>query len=159
MPESTKQSIIDPSEIEKYVKIIFSWFILLPISVIVSGKLIAKVCKINITDKQLFEIPLKFFVISAHGDEVIWGFTGFITIVFFIGLFWGQAIPELLNNNFGLNIAHFNALCVFCSFFLVFISFTVFSIYKIASRIKYPSPAQKEHDDLIDRLASDKSIQ
>ena len=110
---------------------LFSWAVLMPIAVIVSGKLLAKPIKFSVDSEQSFKISIKLLNIQATGGEVILGFAGFIITLFGFGTFGGKAIYELVKANYGIDPGHFNSLCMFSSFTTVIWSTIVFMLYYI----------------------------
>jgi hypothetical protein len=114
---STEQIIAALTEV---VKFIFSWVILLPIAVIVSGKLLSARLKLSVSSEQIFKIAiLRVLIIQATGAEVVLGLTGFIATLAFVGLFGGKPAYYLFRDRFGVDPGQFNSLCVLSSFALV----------------------------------------
>jgi hypothetical protein len=89
---------------------LFSWAVLMPIAVIVSGKLLAKPINFTVDSEQSFKISIKLLNIQATGGEVILGFTGFFITLFGFGTFGGKEIYALVKDNYGIDPGHFNAL-------------------------------------------------
>src|SRR4051794_24158250 len=86
--ETTNQVIEGMTSI---VKFIFSWIILTPISIIISGKLLAQRMKLGPGSKSLFKISLfRILTVEATNDEVILGFTGFIITLCIVGFTGGS---------------------------------------------------------------------
>lgn len=107
------------SELSELVKGVFSWVILLPISVIVSGKLLAQPIALSVVSEQLFKINLKILKIQSTGNEVILGFAGFIITTFILGVFAGQKVYALVKINFGIDPGQFQSICFFGAFLTV----------------------------------------
>jgi hypothetical protein len=123
---SADRSIAAVNWLEPLIKFVFSWVILMPIAVIISGKLLAKPIRLSVTSKQNFEIPLRILTMRATGGEVVLGFTSFIVMLLLVGVFFGQAAYALVKTNFGIDPGQFNALCMLSSFISVAISFLIF---------------------------------
>lgn len=155
MSTDSKQYAFDL--LEQSVKSIFSWIVLMPISIIISGKLLAKSIKFTVTSKQIFRIRLIILDIQATDGEVILGFTGFIISLLLIGIFSGKAAYELVKINFGIDPGQFNAICMLTSFITVAWSFVIFFLYKLMSGKRSPSFLinQSQYDRLIQRLSSE----
>jgi hypothetical protein len=134
---------------------LFSWAVLMPIAVIVSGKLLAKTIKFSADTEQSFKISIKLLKIQATGGEVILGFAGFFITLFCFGTFGGKEIYELVKVNYGIDPGHFNSLCMFSSFTTVIWSSLVFLIYYLFSQSSASafSPNDKEHTKLLENLA------
>ena len=151
---SGTSSIPDITEI---IKFIFSWVILLPISVIVSGKLIAQYLKLRGSPKQLFRIKIPpILTIEATGSEVTLGFAGFITTLLVVGLPFGHTAYELIKWNLGLpDPGQFNCICVLSSFSTVLWSFFVYAVVQTVSQYRAPEvrAAARERDTLIEDIA------
>ena len=113
---------------------LFSWAVLMPIAVIVSGKLLAKPIKFSVDSEQSFKISIKLLNIQATGGEVILGFTGFFITLFGFGTFGGKEIYNLVKDNYGIDPGHFNSLCMFSSFTTVIWSAAVFLLYYMLSK-------------------------
>lgn len=129
------------------VKVIFSWMILMPIAVIVSGRMLAQRFKLAGGSQQLFEIPIKgVLVIGAKNDEVTLGFAGFFFTLFLVALAGGKNIYDLVKSHFGIDPGHFNSLCIFSSFATVVWSTIWFVLSKQISPLK---PLREEHERLI----------
>ncbi|MBD6968738.1 hypothetical protein G4170_19635 [Vibrio parahaemolyticus] len=88
------------------IKFIFSWLILMPIAVIVTGKLLSKPINFGSDSKQVLKIPRKIFQIEANGGEVILGFACLIIILFLVAVIGGSDIYTLVKTNFGIDPGH-----------------------------------------------------
>src|SRR5688500_8373310 len=112
--------------LEKAIKFIFSWVVLMPISVIIGGKLLAQVLKLNVRSTQLFKITIpRLFIIQATDSEVIMGFTGFIITLVLIAVPAGPTAYAMFVKQFGVDPGHFNSLCVLSSFATVMWTFAL----------------------------------
>lgn len=132
---------------------IFSWFILLSVAVIVSGKLLAKTITLTVRGSQEFFINLWLLRIKSTDDEVILGFTGFIITLLILAGLRGAAIYELVKNEFGVDPGHFYAVCMFCSFVTVAWSFLMFVLTTF--RGPKDDSTSTERDRLIDSFAAE----
>lgn len=131
MPDNYKSLNLD--WIEVIIRFVFSWIILMPISVIITGKLLAKPIKFSVTSKQVFQIPLRILIIQATGGEVVLGFTGFIITLFILGVADGPDAYALVKTNFGIDPGQFNSLCMLSSFITVAWSFALFLLHSVFS--------------------------
>jgi len=144
-------------QLEIAIKFLFSWVVLMPICVIIGGKILAKILKLTFTTSQLFKITIpRMFVIQATDNEVIMGFTGFIITLVLIGVPAGPRAYHMVRDQFGIDPGHFNSLCVLSSFSTVIWTFVLYVLLFVAGRIKEsaPDPIADEHEQLIDRLSS-----
>jgi len=137
------------------VETIFSWVILMPISVIISGKILAKILNFPVDSEQVFKIPIKILNIEAIGGEVILGFAGFIITLTGMGLIAGQEVYLLVKTNFGIDPGQFNSICMLSSFATVIWTSIIFLISEIFSKTSQSplSDISAEHLELIKLLA------
>lgn len=157
MPSTSEDPV--PEWLKGTVETIFSWVILLPIAVIISGKILAKVVEFQVDSEQVFKIPIKILNIEAKNGEVILGFTGFIITLTGLAIVYGQNIYLIVKTNFGIDPGQFNALCMFSSFSTVIWSTLIFFISKLFYKYnpdKQLSNILKEHELLINKLADTK---
>ena len=147
--------------IDPFIKSVFSWIILMPISVIVTGKLLSKPINFTVNSTQLFQIPLKILVVQATQGEVVLGFSGFIITLFGLAVFDGVGIYSIVKTNFGIDPGQFNSLCMFSSFATVVWSFAVFLIHAFFSGSGSASFVEdvKRYDDQIQRLENNSENQ
>jgi hypothetical protein len=117
------------------IKFIFSWLILLPIAVIVTGKLLSKPINFGADSKQILKIPLKIFQIEANGGEVILGFACLIIVLFFVAIIGGEDIYLLVKSNFGIDPGHFHSICFFSSLLSVIFSTCIFIIHYLTTNV------------------------
>jgi hypothetical protein len=137
------------------LKFIFSWVILTPISIIISGKLLAQRMKLGPGSKSLFKISLfGMLTVEATNDEVILGFTGFIITLCIVGFAGGSRAYTFFREHFGLDPGHFNALCVLSAFLLVVWTFILFLI-TLLMRLKSPGAEAlaEKHSEMIKEIA------
>ena len=140
------------------IKFIFSWVILLPIAIIVSGKFLTKSVNFAVNTKQLFKIEFGILKIQATDEEVILGFAGFIITLFVSGIYGGKDVYELVKGRFGIDPGQFNSLCIFSSFSMVVWSCFLFFITELARHF-FSEPREKEfieQDKLIEYLSKEK---
>lgn len=141
--------------LEPLIKSVFSWVVLMPIAVILTGKILAKLIRFSVGTKQLFRIPLKHVVVQATGGEVVLGFAAFIVTLLLMGVIAGPGAYELVKKNYGIDPGHFNALCMLSSFVSVAVSFGIFLLGRLLHRwISLGFIAnQAEYERTIERLA------
>ena len=137
------------------LKFIFSWLILLPIAVIVTGKLLSKPINFGADSKQVLKIPLKIFQVEANGGEVILGFACLLIVLFLVAMIGGADIYELVKTNFGIDPGHFHSICFFSSLVSVIFSTILFVIHYLFTKTDSVSfvDDQKKYEDIIDALA------
>ena len=143
---------------ESVIKIVFSWVILMPIAVMVSGKLMAQTVKLSGQHGQLFQISIpKVIKIRANNDEVILGFGLFIVLLAIDGMVAGQVLYRLIVTNFGIDPGHFNALCIFSAFASVFLSGFVYGLSGCVALLRRRGdPQLRKYEQTIERLAAEK---
>jgi hypothetical protein len=139
------------------VKAVFSWVILMPIAVMVSGKLVGQTIKLSGQRGQLFQVKLpKVITIAARDDEVILGFTMFLIALMVSGLSAGAAIYRFMVADFGIDPGQFDALCVFSSFVVVAASVLLFLLSRGAARLRRRAdPRFRRFENTIEKLAAE----
>jgi len=136
------------------IKFVFSWLILLPIAVIVTGKLLSRPINFGADSKQILRIPLKIFQVEANGGEVILGFACLIIVLFLVAMIGGADVYELVKTNFGIDPGHFHSICFFSSLVSVILSAALFIIHYLfstAGRTPFVDD-QKKYENRIDAL-------
>src|SRR3954470_16650599 len=108
---------LDPGQIQKYIDTlllivgnIFSWGILLPSSVIISGKFISQVVPLT-AERQVFKIPLYIFHAEANNSEVIYGFASFILTLVIVIVLGGPDFYHWIVPRLGFDLGQFRTLC------------------------------------------------
>jgi hypothetical protein len=144
------------SALTTILKFLFSWIVLLPIGVIVSGKFLAQRFKLADEAPQELRIQLKGVVlVQSTNEEVILGFAAFIITLLLIGVSAGRVAYDYFLTHFGVDPGHFNSLCVLSSFSSVFWSCLV---YLVSGARTSPDPGLRtEHTRLIKRLTKKKA--
>jgi hypothetical protein len=144
--------------LEPAIKTIFSWIVLMPIAVIVSGHLLSQIFRLQRPDQQqYFRIPIpRFIEIRADGDSVILGFTGFFITLLILSTLSGKAIYGIFKEQFGIDPGQFNALCVFSALSTVLWSAILYLILR--SRIRNAEALAVEHSSLIEKASSKKAV-
>lgn len=149
------QSAIDT--ITAVVKVLFSWVLLLPIAVIVSGKLLARTFRLPRQTGQDFNIRIPGVLrVRARNEEVVLGFALFLSLFFITSVFAGKAVYKLSTESFGVDLGQFTALCVFCSFEAVILTCFLLSITSLNSaRLahKKKDPIVEERDSQVQDIA------
>ena len=137
------------------IKFIFSWLILLPIAVIVTGKLLSKPINFGSDSKQILRIPLKVFEIEANGGEVILGFACLIIVLFLVAMVGGADTYTLVKSNFGIDPGQFHSLCFFSALVSVIVSAFLFIVHYVFSKGWNTSfvEDQNRYEQTIDKLA------
>jgi hypothetical protein len=147
----------DPSYLTDTVKFIFSWVILLPIGVIISGKMLTQRLKLQVGTGHLIRISVpKVLTVQATGAEVILGFTWYIICLLLLGITFGTMMHTFVVAHFGIDPGQFNALGFMSSLFAASISFVIFLLGGL--RV---SPQQREgleeRNKKINRLTRERS--
>jgi hypothetical protein len=150
---------VDGSSIEwitVVIKFIFSWLILLPVAVIITGKLLSKLINFGSDSKQILRIPLKIFQVEANGGEVILGFACLLIMFFLVAVFGGESIYTLVKTNFGIDPGQFHAICFFSSLASVCFSTLIFLIHYVFTKMGSTPfvENQRKYENTIDTLAN-----
>lgn len=136
------------------IKTIFSWVILMPISVIISGKLLSQPFRLTVGPDEFFTVPIpKILFIRATGSEVIFGFTGFIITLLLLGLLAGPSAYVTFRSRFGLDPGQFNSLCILSSFITVIWSTMIWLVFTKLHKARRIDLTIQERDRLIEELA------
>jgi hypothetical protein len=137
-------------------KFVFSWIVLLPIGVIVSGKFLAQRFKLAGEAPQQLRIQLKGVVlVQSNNEEVILGFAAFIITLLLLGISAGRLAYDFFLTHFGVDPGQFNSLCVLSSFSSVLWSSLVYLVTGASSQ---PDRGlETEHTRLIKRLTKKKA--
>jgi hypothetical protein len=137
------------------VKFIFSWIILMPIAVIVSGKLLSCFITLPVKKEQYFGLNIKIVKISAHNDEVYLGFGLFLLTFSFAFMLAGQDIYSLVKTNLGSDLGQPNSICFFSSLISLLISIVIFILLNIFNDFPFigNNRLKREHDALINKLS------
>ena len=114
--------------LEDAVQFIFSWVLLLPISVIVSGKLLGEAFSYKVDNGDEFKISFKIFTIKAEKSEVMTGF-GLYMLIFLLNMvFFSETVGRIIASNAGLSITRWNSLCIFSALCSAAVSMLTFMI-------------------------------
>jgi len=143
---------LEQTALSSAITFIFSWVILLPVGVIVTGKLLNQRLKIEVGTGQLFRIPVKgVLTIESTGAEVILGFAWYLITLLVLGAAIGGHVEAWVKAQFGIQPGQFNALGFISSLGSVAISFIIYVITKTPV-----NPAQvirrKRRDQIVDKL-------
>jgi hypothetical protein len=107
-------------QVQGLLAVLFSWIVLLGISVIISGKLVAQHIVLNFSDEDVFSINLIFFKVRARGDEVSLGFILFLLCFGIVLVFGGQGAYLYFKTQAGIDIGHWNSMCAISSLLCIF---------------------------------------
>lgn len=139
------------------VKFIFSWVILLPVGVILSGKFLTQRLKFPPGTGDWFRINIPLiFSIKATGGEVFVGFAWFFICLLVLGVCVGKDLPDYVNTHFHVDPGQSNALCFMSSLLAASISFLIY----LFAGTPTPEPQKQEVEERnkkIDRLTRDRS--
>jgi hypothetical protein len=170
LPAPYAANILEPnnnsyaSGAEAVIKFIFSWVMLMPVSVIISGKLLSEVLKLRVRSKQLFGIERRVagvsFEIQATDNEVILGFTGFIITLMVIAVPLGHRAYDLFREQFGIDPGQFTSLCILSSLSTVIWTFILYVIQTVSGKIGKTTtdPVAAEHKELIGMLSRGETL-
>lgn len=114
------------SLVQDVLAALLSWIVLAAISIIVSGKLIAKRFPLGFDDEADFRIPLVIFRLRARGDEVSLGLIVFILTLALAVTVGGKEAYEFFRRQSGIDVGQWNSLCVIASFLSVFIALLIY---------------------------------
>ena len=118
-------------------KLIFSIVVLMPISVIIAGKLLSQIFTLKVVDKQYFKVPLVMLHIQATDDEVIWGFIGFIVTLVLFAAFIGETAQIVVKEHFGMTYPPFSSLCLLSAFTTVVWNVLLYGISQKFRNLRY----------------------
>ncbi|NKL10370.1 hypothetical protein [Rhizobium leguminosarum] len=139
------------SELTTIIGFIFSTIILLPISVIVSGKFISSRMNSNFfSEGDQFSINLVILRIKSTGDQVAWGFGMFIMTLLPVLILGGKDAYILFQSRSGIDIGQWPSLCTISGFLTVLISFIIWIIAPLFKSA--PILDKKERDEQINKL-------
>lgn len=133
---------------------IFSWIILCPVCIIVSGKFLSKRFKFEEKSEQLFKIKISdVLLVQAKGNEVILGLAGFILSLSAIGFFIGKNVHNHFTIQFGFDPGHFNCILIVSSLTTVAWSILIWGTGFIHGH----DTVSEEHNILISELSKKKN--
>jgi hypothetical protein len=140
----------ETSSIQSVLTVLFSWAVLTALSIILSGKLLAKRIPAGFNDTALFNIPLGIFRLEAKGDEVSLGIIMFIFSFTGCIILGGKTAYEIFKDRAGIDIGQWNSLVVISSFLAVIVS-TILCV--ILSRVTgQPVIDSEERKGVLNRL-------
>lgn len=144
--------------LESVFKFIFSWVLLMPIAVIVSGKIVGTLLKMPRQHKQFFRIPIpRVLNLEARGDEVVFGFVAFFLNFLAIAMPAGKPAYRMFVDRFGPDPGQFNALCILASFTAVATSLLLVLIARGTALLRSRTDGTvREHGRLVEKIARDK---
>lgn len=136
------------------LKFIFSWVILMPTAVVMSGKFLSQAFKLSGDASQHFVIPIPpFFRVEARNHEVTLGLGAFILTLLAVGLVAGRFAYQVFRTQFGIDPGHFNSLCILSSFLTVAWAILLYVLLVVLRSGGVGDEAVKEHAELIDDLS------
>lgn len=103
-------AILDP------LKYVFSYVVLMPIAVVMTGKLLAQVPVFSLVgqEHQRFGVTIPGVLsLRASGPEAVLGFLAFLPTLTILGLAAGPAIHTVVADHLGLQIDQFTSICLF----------------------------------------------
>src|ERR1017187_251382 len=115
---------------------IFSWVVLLPTCVILSGKFLSSVFPMRGISKTTLRIPLWLFRIEAQNDEVVLGLTAFIVTLGIVALSGGEGFYRYAAGHFGIDPGQFHTLCFASAVITVAWSVTLWRLANLGSSRK-----------------------
>jgi hypothetical protein len=91
---------------------IFSWIVMLPMGVIISGIFLGSLMTAQASEGTIFKIPLFILNIEARRNQVVAGFYAFILTFTLVIIFGGAELYIYIKERSGIDPGHFNSLCV-----------------------------------------------
>ena len=147
----------DQQTVTQALSLIFSWIILLPIGVIVTGKFLSQPLKFEAGPGLQFRIPIKgVLAIESNGAEVILGFACYLVSLGLLGAVFGSSIQPWVKARYGIDPGQFNALGFASSIFSVAISSVVFLVARIPRNPNHAKLLQ-ERNAQVERIARAKT--
>lgn len=142
---------------------LFSWVVLLGISVIVTGKIAARHFSMGIDLSDEFKINIYIINIKARGDEVSLGFLIFSVFLFLTILIGGADAYAFFRSRSGIDIGHWNSLCMVASFLSLIFSACLIIYFRVSSHGPIISPADRKElmeqiKNTIDQADDDKEV-
>lgn len=154
MPKDTIGDV-DLQWIETLIKFIFSWVILMPVAVIVTGKLLSKPINYGADSKQLLKIPLRIFNVEASGGEVILGFACLFIVFLSVAMIGGADVHTVVKTKFGVDPGQFHSIVFFSSLLSVSISGALFIIHYVFKQCSSSTFVDKDkYNEMIEKLAN-----
>jgi hypothetical protein len=142
------------SLIEAAIAFVFSWVVLMPIGVIIGGKLLSNLLPLPVATGQFLRIPIPPLLdIRATGQEVVLGFAGFIVTLLAMGVAAGSRAHTFFSAHFGVDPGHFNSLCVLSSFTVVTWALVLFLVVLLVAKLRRKGGVEREHERLITELS------
>jgi hypothetical protein len=144
-----------PDVLMKIILAVFSWIVLMPISVIVAGILLAKRFKLSGKTRNILRVPIPpVLVLEATGDAVILGFIGFILTLCLLALLDGPDAYLIVKVRFGVDPGQFDALCMLSAFGTVVWAVILTLLLMLLTQIGIQSqdPTAKTYAQRIDTL-------
>jgi hypothetical protein len=126
-----------------------------------TGKLTAKHWTIGATSDDIFSINLYVFKIRASGDEVSFGFVIFVLSLAGVIWFGGEDLYLLFKARSGLNIGHWNSMCVVASFISVLVAVLIYLYFLWSTRgppIIPPTHRAEQIEQLERKLGEQESL-
>jgi hypothetical protein len=108
----TKEKVLEQIEaLTPLLSFIFSWILMLPIGVIISGIFLGALVPVPTAVGTRFVIPLLILKIEATGGEVVIGFYAYLLTFSLVLVFGGTDLYQYIKVQSSLDPGHFNSLC------------------------------------------------
>lgn len=136
--------------IEAAVRFIFSWVIMMPVSIILTGQLLDSNIRALKGDTNIFTIDIGIFRVQSSGSAVAFGFATFFTTFLIVTVTGGKHVYEWVQPRLGIDPGHFHTNCLLSALlsvtfgFLVHLTAPLFKARKLVST--------RERDDIIERI-------
>lgn len=146
-------------QFEEIIVFIFSWIVVLPICVVLTGKFLSQVFDYKVKNDDLFAINVYFLRIKAEKSEVMIGF-GVYLLVFFTNLLFAKEYPlSVLNDGAGLKLTKWNAVCLFSALCSSSIATLVFIVINLVPRLfrRRNIISKDKEAEILSKIASVKS--
>ena len=134
---------------------VFSWLVLTPIAIIISGKLLSVILKWPGQTNQRLQIKVPgILTLNATKGEAVFGFTAFLVNFVLIAVIGGPHAYHFFVDRFGPDPGQFDALCALGAFSSVLTSLFLVGATRGLARVRVKSdPILQEHRSLIAKLA------
>jgi hypothetical protein len=153
MPDNPTDAI---QALKAVLAFILSWIGLTAISIIISGKLIARRIPLGFLEEDVFNINLIFFKLKSKGDEVSLGLIVFISNLGGWVIFGGPSAYEFFKIHAGIDVGQWNSLCIISSFASICIAFVFFAISGWATGV--PVIAARGRATMLERIEALRDI-
>jgi len=154
-PAATGNSTFDKIDVDQVLQLIvkiFSWTVLLPLSVIFSGIFLSNALpamKSSQEAKNKFWIPLPPLLnVEARGSEVALGFGSFFVTFIVVTFAGGATFYKYAAQSFGIDPGQFNTLCFASGLFSVAWTSTIWLLVHLIGTPQSITEPEKQNETL-----------